>query len=318
MNRSTQDRQLRLRHILAICLALLAAHSPARADEVPPLVVVTSRDDGPYEGVLAGVKRALANHTRGRDVRVSSLRADPAAAVLGLSMARSNASTPLITIGSAATSAALDVPGPSPVIACMTVDADELRRAPNATGVALEFPLETELEWIRRFVPGSQAVGVLYNPDENEARIQKAHRVADRLGFRLVAREVRRPQDLPDALNSMAREADFLMAVTDQVVFSRQTTQAILLFSFRNRMPFSGLSASWVKAGALYALDRDYEDLGAQCGEMAVEVLNGRPVSSIQPTYPRKVEYAINVRTADQLKLRLPQELVENAAKVFK
>jgi len=206
-------------------------------------------------------------------------------------------------VGSNATRAALAVAGGGPMIACMSADADDLRAAHNATGVMLEFSMETQLRWIRRFVPESQAIGVLYNPQENQERVAEARRIAQRLGMRLVAREVHKPQDLPGALESLAREADLLLAVTDQTVLSPQTTQAILLFSFRNRMPFSGLSASWVKAGALYALERDYEDLGAQCAEMAVEVLNGRAVASIPPVKPRKVEYAVNVRTAEQLKL---------------
>ena len=161
-------------------------------------------------------------------------------------------------------------------------------------------------------------MGVIYNPEENSERIAEAKRVAKRLDLRLIAREIHRPQDLPGALDSLAREADILLAVTDKMVLSRQTAQAILLFSFRNRMPFSGLSASWVKAGALYALERDHEDLGAQCAEMAVKVLKGRRASSIPPARPRKVHYSLNLRTAEHLRLNLPPELVEGAAEVFR
>jgi putative ABC transport system substrate-binding protein len=221
-------------------------------------------------------------------------------------------------VGSNATRAALDAPGNAPVIACMIVDPHDLGEAENATGVILEFPLETQLQWIHRFVPNSKVIGVLYNPAENRDRVAEAKRVAERLGLRVVAREVQRPQDLPAALDSLAGEADVLFAITDQMVLSPQTAQAILLFSFRNRMPFSGLSASWVKAGALYALERDYQDLGAQCGEMAVKVLQGIRVSAMPPAMPRKVAYAVNVRTAEHLKLRLPPELIDGAAEVFR
>ncbi len=94
--------------------------------------------------------------------------------------------------------------------------------------------------------------------------------------------------------------------------------QAILLYSFRNRMPFSGLSASWVKAGALYALERDYEDMGAQCAEMAEKVARGRRPASLPPAKPRKVVYTLNLKTAEHLKLSLPPELVEGAAEVYR
>jgi len=318
MSEATTARWLARACIVALCIGVVASHDSVRGGESRSLVIVTSRDDGPYAGVVAGVRGALGSVRDAGSVQVHSLQSDPERAMDALRAARLSGKGPLITVGSNATRAALDAPGAAPVIACMTVDGDDLRRIPNATGVLLEFSLETQLAWVRRFVPESRAIGVLYNPAENQERIVEADKLAAKLGLRLIAREVHRPQDLPAALESLAREADFLLAITDQLVLSRQTTQAILLFSFRNRMPFSGLSASWVKAGALYSLERDYEDLGAQCAEIAVDVLNGKKPSAIPPAPPRKVLYAINARTADQLRLRLPPELIEGAAEVYR
>lgn len=301
-------------HIVLMCVVglLIGSAGAAAADA---LVVVTSRDDGPYEGVVAGVRGALGAWT---ELTVHSLQSGREGAVEALRDAKTDRKTPLITVGSAATRAALEAPGKAPVIACMIADRDDLQKSKNATGVVLEFPLETQLKWVRRFVPGSKTIGVLYNPEQNQARVESATKIASRLGLRMVAREVHRPQDLPGALDSLAREVDLLFALTDHTVLSPQTAQAILLFSFRNRIPFSGLSASWVKAGALYALERDYEDIGAQCAEMAAKVLKGARPGSIRPAIPRKVTFAVNLKTADHLKLRLAQELVDDAAEVFR
>ena len=198
------------------------------------------------------------------------------------------------------------------------VDAGDLGEHEEATGVMLEFPPAVQLQWVRSFLPDAQTVGVLYNPEENRDTIAEAQRAAARLDLRLVAHEIQRPEDLPGALESLAREVDVLLAVTDRMVLSPQTARAILLFTFRNRLPFVGLSASWVKAGALYALERDYEDLGAQCADMALRVQRGTPPSSIPVGMPRKVTFVLNVRTAEHLRLRLPPSLVEDAAEVFR
>jgi len=318
MSKRTQQIRLALTRSAAACVAVLGLCAGASAEEAVSLVVATSRDDGPYAGVVAGVRDSLDASRVQVDVRVHSLQSGGIDAIEGLREARRSGATPLLTVGSVATRAALEAPGDAPVVACMIGDSEDLREAKNATGVLLEFPLETQLEWIRRFVPKSQAIGVLYNPAENREQIEKAKKIASKLGLRLIPREVHRPQDLPDALRSLAREADMLWAVTDQTVLSRKTAQAILLFSFRNRMPFSGLSASWVKAGALYALDRDYEDLGAQCAEMAVKILQGRSAKSLPPARPRKVVYVLNLRTAEHLKLNLSPDLVDGAAEVFR
>lgn len=310
------NRILRPR-LIAACAAALVVAVPVGGQGPGSLVIVTSRDDGPYEGVVSGLRGVLGPRPRGAELRLHSLQSERDSALAALRLARSG-EAPLITVGSKATRAALEAPGNAPVIACMIVDSDDLANARNATGVMLEFPLATQLEWVRRFVPGSRTIGVLYNPAENRERIAEARRIAKGLGLDLVAQEVRRPQDLPGALNNLSRKVDLLFAVTDQTVLSRQTAQAILLFSFRNRMPFSGLSASWVKAGALYALERDYEDLGAQCADMAMDVLRGKQASRMPPAMPRKVVYAVNLKTAEHLKLSLPPELVEGAAEIFR
>jgi len=130
--------------------------------------------------------------------------------------------------------------------------------------------------------------------------------------------EVETPQALPEALENLARRAEILWGITDQTVLSPQTAEPILLFSFRNRIPFTGLSTSWAKAGALYALDRDYNDIGLQCGEIAGKILQGTPINSIPPYPPRKVFYALNLKTADYMKLSIPETLVNGAQQVFR
>jgi putative ABC transport system substrate-binding protein len=303
---------------IALSIALIGTGvRPAGAAD-PQIVMVTSQDTGPYRLVMDGFRRHLAESRSGATLVSYSLQSEESQARQALQLARRSGASPMLTIGSAATRAALEARGEGPVIACMVVDDREVSRAVNATGVTLEFSLETQFEWMKRFLPEGRTVGVLYNPEENEQEIAAARRVAKSLGLRLAAREVERPQALPGALASLADEVDLLWGVTDQMVLSPQTAEAILLFSFRNRIPFTGLSESWVRAGALYALDRDYADIGAQCGELALKVLRGARASALPPQHPRKLSYAVNLRTAEHLKLEIPTPLVDGAQRVFR
>ena len=166
-------------------------------------------------------------------------------------------------------------------------------------------------------LPQNKTIGVLFNPRENQRTIEEARRIAQSMGLLLIASEVQTPQALPDALKSLAREADVLWGIPDQIVVSPQTAKPLLLFSFRNRIPFVGLSTPWVEAGALYALDRDYTDLGVQCGELALQVLQGKPAKSLPVVPPRKILYTLNLKTANHMKVDIPQTLVEEAQQVF-
>ena len=311
----------RLRRLALSAVALAGAAGPAAAQPAPDsretrIAVLVSQEAPPYRQALAGFTRALERRGLKVSVRVGSLEGDGAKAAQALAAARPEQAQLILTLGTLATQAvAARKDLTAPVVTGLVLRVSDLGGA-NATGVVLEFPVETELRWLQRFFPGRRAVGVLYHPDENRSRIEAAVRTAQALGLTLVARSVERARDLPDELESLANRADLLWGVADSVVLTPQTAKPILLFSYRNRIPFVGLSQSWVKAGALYALDRDYDDIGAQCAELAFKVLRGTPPSALPPEPPRKLVYSINLRTARHMKLEIPDALLKGAQEV--
>jgi len=223
----------------------------------------------------------------------------------------------ILAIGSLATESALQEIHNIPVISCMILRQDQIKNSTNATGVFLEFSVKTQFEWLRRFLPKVRNIGVIYNAEGNHSKIEEAKEVAEKMGLRIVAQQIDSSQNLPDALKTLANRADVLWGITDDLVLNPQTAKHILLFSFRNRIPFVGLSSSWVKAGALYSLDWDCEDIGAQCGDMALKVLQGAAVGSIPPAPPRHVRYSLNQKTASHMKIEIQEALVKGALSVF-
>ncbi|HEU4402890.1 MAG TPA: ABC transporter substrate binding protein [Candidatus Polarisedimenticolia bacterium] len=320
-------RRPSLRSLVAVTVpALLAgaalpgggglAHA-APAGQEARIAVLVSQDAAPYQEALQGFRRSLEQQGIRATVDVYPLHGDGANAAPALQRARQDHARLLLTLGSLGTQAAVrEAPG-LPVVAGLILNQDDLGKAANATGVVLEFPVETEFRWLQRLLPKEHNVGVLFNPAENQGRVDAATRVARTIGLTLQARKVESPRDLPDALESLANRADVLWGLADQVVLTPQTVKPILLFSIRNRIPFIGLSLTWVKAGALYALDRDYGDIGAQCGELAAKVLQGSAPAALPPVPPRKVIYAINMKTAKLLKLDIQEGVLQGAQSVI-
>ena len=314
------------RHVLRerLAVAVVAAAAAAAGTVAPPaastevrVAALVSQDAGPYQEALAGFRSSLERQGVKATIDVYPLHGDVASAAPALEHARQDHARLLFTLGSLATQAAVRQAPDTPIVAGMILSAEDLGKAPNAACVVLEFPVETEFRWLQRLLPGQKNIGVLFNPSENQGRVAAAEKAARSLGLTLNARKVDSPKDLPDALDSLTNRADVLWGLADQVVLNPKTVQSILLFSLRNRIPFVGLSSTWVKAGALYALDRDYGDIGAQCGELAVKVLQGAPPASLSPAGPRKVVYAINMKTARLLKLEIQDSLVQGAQAVF-
>lgn len=310
----------RILALLGLLLPVNAFTSGGR-NEAVRIAVVVSHDAAPYREALAGLRRELTERLPAASLSVVQLRGDSTRA--SATMAADSVSSKqlsdadlVVTLGTLAMRQAFHRLKDVPIVAGMILEPNQLAGAKNATGVYLQFPVETELRWLARLLPSERRVGVLYHSEQNEARVTEARQVAQGVNLTIHALHVDGPGQIPDALENLQNRADVLWGLTDPVVFNPETAKSLLLFSFRHRIPLIGQSTPWVKAGALYALDRDYDDIGAQCAELGVKILDGRAPRSIAPVPPRKVRYAINRKTAKQMNLDIPDRLLQEAAEV--
>jgi putative ABC transport system substrate-binding protein len=199
-----------------------------------------------------------------------------------------------------------------PIVATMALRPGGIPRAANVTGVALEFPPEVYVEWLRRALPKARSAAVLHNPAENAAAVAEVRRAAERHGIHVDLLPVPTPKDIPRALER-ASGVDVLLGLADGVVYTPESARGILLFSFRNRVPLVGLPGTWVQAGALFGLDRDYEDIGRQAGEMAARILKGASPGSLPVATPRRVCPVANLATAERMGIALGKEALAGA-----
>lgn len=282
------------------------------------VVIIVSQDAVPYQDLSMGFQHYLSSHGLPISFETYSLQGNPAKGEEIFPAIKKKTPRVLLTIGTLATQAALKELPDIPLVAGLVMDPGSLPKGGNAAGVGVEFPLSIQLQWLQRVMPGVVRIGVLYNPKENQAKIEAAMKIAHGLGLKLVAREVETPLALPDALEGIANEVDVLWGLNDRLVISPQTAEAILLFSLRHRLPVIGLTTSWTKAGALYSLDRSYGDLGAQCGELALKILQGIKPSALPHSPPRKVVYSLNLKTAEYMNFDIPLSVVEGSQHVFR
>ena len=297
------------------CVAVATAHQVGHAQTARTRVIaLLSLDAAPYKEALNGLQQQLSS-TPGIQIDSYLMQGDARAAANAIQAARDGGAV-LVTLGTAATQTVLSSDAATPVVAALVFSSESLRR-PSVTAVTLDMPVETQFDWLRKILPDQHTVGVLYNPKENQQRVDAAMRIAQARGLKLLARPVETPQDLPAALERMSRQIDVLWSLTDAVVISPQTAQPILLFCFRNKIPLVGLSSTWVKAGALYSLDWDYGDIGRQTGELVQRIVHGAKPAELPAVVPRKLTYAINMKSAGRLGVDVPRGLVQGARQVF-
>jgi putative ABC transport system substrate-binding protein len=305
------------------CLALLTAWTvlcerpSAEADGTVKIAVLLSTDQSPFDDVLGGFDEYIRQKDSGIVLDIHLIRDLPDPGRRSAEISEDEGVGLILALGSEALAVAAALDPDIPVVAGMILKKQDFDGLSNTTGVFLEYADTIQFEWLRRILPKARNVGVVYNRVENLGRIGAARKVAGEMGLQLVVQEVSSPLELPGALENLSNSVDVLWGVSDQVVLPPQTARHILLFSFRHRIPFIGLSTAWVKAGALYALDRDYKDLGRQCGELAWRVLRGEAADSIAPVAPRKVRYSLNIKTARRMKLEISQSLLREAEQIY-
>ena len=219
----------------------------------------------------------------------------------------------IMTLGSEATRATLSIRADIPMVVGMVLEESDIPKEAGVHGIPLEYPPERRLAYIRRVLPRAKVVGVIFS-EENRDYIDKARSAASTRDLELLPIPIQSPSQLEDALERIESRADVLWGVFDSMVLTRQTARPILSFCFRHKLPFMGVSASWVEAGALFALGRDYQDYGYQLATLANSILEGEP---LLPEHimdaPREAVLHINAKTARLLKLRIPETALEDA-----
>ena len=285
--------------------------------EAVQIVVLMSQDAEHYKEALAGFKECLAKHRLEAEVHVFSLKSDPSKASDIIAKARERKPDLILTLGKLAAKIISEKFTDIPVVAGMVVGSDQFVKSTNMSGVVLQYPIVTQFTWLKRLLPEVNTVGVLYNPEENQNTIDEANLVLKGMGLTLYSQKVNDPKEIPQALENLGKRADVIWGIPDKSVYNTQTAKHILLFSFRNRIPFIGLSSAWVKAGALYALDWDYTDVGRDCGEITREVLQGGKKGLFSPATTDNVQYSLNLKAAERMKVEIPEKLLQEAKSVY-
>lgn len=231
----------------------------------------------------------------------------------------------ILAIGTTATLATKKLIKDIPIVFCMVLNPVSSgivksmeSQGGNITGASLDIPLKTQFEYMKLMDANLKSVGVIYNPKETGVIVNNAVEIAKRMNINMITKAISSEQEVPNALKYLSDKIDFLWSVADVTVFGSQSIQYIILNTLKMRIPFMGLSSSFVKAGALMTLSCDYNDIGRQTAEIANRILKGEDPKNIPIAVPRKTQLWINLRIADQIGLRIPDYVIKSADNIIK
>lgn len=280
------------------------------------VLIVESHDSSPYQQMVSGLKAGLAD--RSMQLEFTTQLLNGAGTEDMAEIVRQQSPKLMVTLGTPATRTVLNQERSVPVVAGLLLDDEELRRHRNATGISLAFPAISHWQWLRRLLPAARRIAVIYDPQHGDELFQALKRAAQAENVELIPAPAQAAEDLSALMSQWPSQLDALWALDGVAVFNPVTVRELLLYSFRNRTPLIGLSEQWVKAGAIYALDWDYVDLGHQVAELVWAIIANRTELSALPVQmPRKIRPVFNSKTAEHMKITIPERWLSEMSEVM-
>ena len=110
--------------------------------------------------------------------------------------------------------------------------------------------------------------------------------------------------------------AQALIATTGGLILTRQ--RQVLDFAAKNRLAAMYPTSEWVEAGGLMSYGPNYTDLWRRAADFVDIILKGTKPADMPVEQPTKFEFLVNLKTAKQIGLTIPQKVLARADRVIK
>lgn len=191
----------------------------------------------------------------------------------------------------------------------------------NITGLSNFSPAISgkRLELLKEIVPKLGRVLVLGAPDEpgNSAALQETEFAAKAHNVKLQYVEIRTPKDIETAFGgagkTRADAALFLMGA----IFNSHRAEVVNL-SIKNRLPAIYGTGEIVEAGGLLYYGASITDLFRRAANFVDRIAKGAKPADLPVESPNKFEFFVNLKTAKQIGLVIPPNLLARADRVIR
>jgi putative ABC transport system substrate-binding protein len=190
----------------------------------------------------------------------------------------------------------------------------------NITGVA-ELTLELgpkRLQLFQEMIPSLRRVLFPYDASSasalNEAETYR--RAAHQLGIELIEKPVRTPEEVRDVLNHIQPgEVD---GVLPPICCALNIPGFVLDIMPAKRIPAMFESAFWPERGAFASYGQDFYESGRQAARLVDKILKGQKPAEIPVEVNSKLEFVINLKTAQAMGLTITPEVLFQADRIIR
>jgi putative ABC transport system substrate-binding protein len=191
----------------------------------------------------------------------------------------------------------------------------------NATGLSNMLPEQSGklLELLKEAAPKVSRVAVVWD-SANPGKIlelKEMQTVAPLLGMTLQSLEVHSEKDVQNAFSAISKtRSNGLVTFIDAVTVSHR--QKIVDFASKNRLPSIYQASDFVSAGGLMSYGANRVELHRRAATYVDKILKGTKPVNLPVERPIKFDLVINFKTAKQIDLTIPPNLLARADRVIK
>jgi ABC-type uncharacterized transport system substrate-binding protein len=174
------------------------------------------------------------------------------------------------------------------------------------------------LELLKEVVPKAVRVAVLWYPsssDEDDVKETEIYAMAR--GIKIQVVPVQGPDTFQEAFAVMKREnANALVIIQGSFTLFHRTV--LVELATKNRLPSMCVQAEWAENGCLLSYGPDPVHQHYRAATYVDKILKGTKPADLPVEQPMKFEFVINLKTAKQIGLTIPPNLLARADKVIK
>ena len=234
----------------------------------------------------------------------------------------------IVTGGPTPTRSAKEATSTIPIVMAQDTDpvgngfvASLARPGGNITGLSTLAPEISgkRLEFLKEIVPRLSRLAILGTSTTpgNAQALKETELTAGAFGVKLQYLDVLDPKDIETAFRAATKgRADAVLLLQSAILLSQRTQIADL--AAKNRLPAISAQTEYTEAGGLMYYGPNTPDLYRRAATYVDKILKGAKPADLPVEQPTKFELVINLKTAKQIGLTIPQKVLGRADRVIR
>jgi putative ABC transport system substrate-binding protein len=177
-----------------------------------------------------------------------------------------------------------------------------------------------QLALLKETVPSISVVAMLWNIDAGQlatGALEEVKTAAKAFGIQIRPYEIKSAGDIEHAFDDVKKLRINALLITGGPVTTRNSTRIADLAS-KLRLPAMYNTRQFVEDGGLMAYGVNFEDIYRRAASYVDKILKGAEPADLPVEQPTKFELVINLKTAKQIGLTIPPNVLARADRVIK